>query len=66
MGTRNLIQGHDLVYAESLPASFKSIVDVASGFVLCLSSYIVTADEEKPFRQRSTGNLYSGIVSRLD
>src|ERR1700745_162322 len=47
MGACYLIQGYDLGNVESLPASLKCLVDVASRIDLCLGWHIVATDEEE-------------------
>ena len=46
MGACYLIQGYDLGNVESLPASLKCLVDVASRVDLCLGWHIVAADKK--------------------
>jgi hypothetical protein len=47
MGACNLIQRDNLCDVESLPASLKRLVDVASYFDLCLGWHVVAADKKE-------------------
>src|SRR5215472_8466888 len=47
MGACDLIERNDLGDVESLPASLKCPIDVASRLDLCLGWHIVAADEEE-------------------